>query len=98
MHLREGALAQQCAADRRLKQFRQFHEFVGCLGVQQALAGHDHRVMGGAQGLGSRLDVAGVALARDGPAGDVVEGLLADVFQSNVGWNLNRHGAAPSLP
>ena len=97
MDLWEGALAQQGAANGHLEQLSQLHQFIGSLAVQHTLTGHDHRVLGGAQGLGGRLDVGGVALTWNRPAGHVVERLLADIFQSYIGGDLNRHGTAPAL-
>ena len=70
---REGALAQQGGHDWYLKQLGQLNQLIGGLGVEHALAGVNHRVLGLAQCSCRRLDVPGICLGADRPAGLVVE-------------------------
>ena len=69
--LRERALAQQRGGDRRLQALGQAPYRVGCLGDQCAVAGQDHRPLGGVERRRRLHDHVAVALFGDPVAGYV---------------------------
>ena len=89
--LREGALALQGGQHRDLQKLGQLQQLVGSLGVEYALAGHNHRALGSDESAGGGGDGGRVGGDAHGLRRYVVEILFADLVGGQVGRDFQKH-------
>ena len=92
MVLREGALTFEGSHHGDLKELRQLKQLVSGLGVQDALAGVDHRPMRRHQRTDAAGDGRGISRDAHLHRRDVVKVLLADLIGHQIGGDFQKDG------